>query len=102
MVMLSMPPATMTALAPAVMRSCDSIAAFMPEPHILLIVVQPTESGMPAPIEACRAGACACPCPADNILPMMTSSISSPLSPARATAARIASAPSSEAVAFCK
>ena len=33
------------------------MAAFMPEPHILLIVVAPAASGNPAPIAACRAGA---------------------------------------------
>ena len=34
-----------------------TIAAFMPEPHILLTVVQPAASGRPAPSDACRAGA---------------------------------------------
>ena len=33
------------------------MAAFMPEPHILLIVVQPVASGRPAPSAAWRAGA---------------------------------------------
>ena len=41
--MLSMPPATMMSLVPASSRSWASIAAFMPEPHILLMVVQPAD-----------------------------------------------------------
>ena len=48
------------------------MAAFMPEPHILLIVVQPVASGRPAPSEAWRAGAW--PWPAGSTQPMMTSS----------------------------
>jgi hypothetical protein len=48
----SMPPATTTAPEPAAIRSWPSITAFMPEPHILLMVVQPTASGMAAPNEA--------------------------------------------------
>ena len=55
--MLSMPPATATAAEPARKRSWATMAAFMPEPHILLIVVQPAASGRPAPSEAWRAGA---------------------------------------------
>ena len=34
-----------------------NMIAFIPEPHTLLIVVQPTESGIPARRAACRAGA---------------------------------------------
>ena len=49
-----------------------NIAAFMPEPHILLMVVQPVASGSPAPRAAWRAGAW--PCPAGSTQPMMTSS----------------------------
>jgi hypothetical protein len=52
---------TMTALVPAAMRSCASIAAFIAEPHILFTVVAPTPSGKPALIAAWRAGACPCP-----------------------------------------
>ena len=33
------------------------MVAFMPEPHTLLIVVQPADSGRPAPSAAWRAGA---------------------------------------------
>jgi hypothetical protein len=47
---------------PARILSCASIAAFMPDPHILLMVVAPTESGSPAPTRrlACRCLALAC------------------------------------------
>src|ERR1039457_6478361 len=91
----SMPPATMMSLVPAASRSCASIAAFMPEPHILLMVVQPAASGRAAPSEAWRAGAC--PWPAGRTQPMMTSSTCSGLILAGSPAARIAAAPSSEA-----
>ena len=53
-------------------RSCAIIAAFMPEPHILLTVVQPAPSGRPAPSAAWRAGAW--PSPAGSTQPMRTSS----------------------------
>src|SRR6188768_2380220 len=72
----------------------------MPEPHILLIVVQPTPSGNPAPRLAWRAGAW--PWPADSTLPMITSPTSAGAMPARSTAARIAAAPSSDAGTFLK
>ena len=72
--------------------SCASIAAFMPEPHILLIVVAPVASGSPAPSAAWRAGAW--PWPAGSTQPISTSSIASGATPARSTAARIAAAPS--------
>ena len=52
-----MPPATMTSLLPASMRSWASMVAFMPEPHALLIVVQPADSGRPGAEQAWRAGA---------------------------------------------
>ena len=69
MLMLSMPPATITAFVPSATRSCASIAAFMPEPHTLLIVVQPVAGGSPAPSAAWRAGAW--PWPAGSTLPMI-------------------------------
>src|SRR5579864_2106266 len=87
-----MPPAIMTSFVPAASRSCANMAAFIPEPHILFTVVQPTEIGSPAPSAAWRAGAC--PCPAGSTQPMMTSCTCSGLTPARSTAARIAAAPS--------
>src|SRR5512138_933122 len=71
------------------------MAAFMPEPHILLTVVAPVASGRPAPIAAWRAGAW--PWPAGSTQPMITSWTSSGRTRARSTAARIAAAPSSGA-----
>src|SRR5262245_41258617 len=91
----SMPPATTTSVEPAVSKSCANIAAFIPEPHILLTVVQPAASGSPAPSEAWRAGAW--PWPAGSTQPMITSCTSSGFTLARSTAARIAAAPSSGA-----
>src|SRR5712671_2222761 len=95
LVMDSIPPATTTSAEWAVKRSCANIAAFMPEPHILLTVVQPAASGRPAPSDACRAGAW--PWPAGSTQPMRTSWTCSGLIFARSTAARIAAAPSSGA-----
>src|SRR5712671_310513 len=96
LVMDSIPPATTTSTEWAVNRSCANIAAFMPEPHILLTVVQPAASGRPAPSDAWRAGAW--PCPAGSTQPMITSWTCSCLIFARSTAARIAAAPSSGAL----
>jgi hypothetical protein len=98
--MLSMPPATTTSLLPATSRSWASIAAFIAEPHILLTVVQPADSGSPALIAAWRAGAC--PWPAGSTLPMITSCTSSAATPARSTAARMATAPRSPAASDAK
>src|SRR5712671_6081047 len=96
LVMDSIPPATTTSTEWAVNRSCANIAAFMPEPHILLTVVQPAASGRPAPSDAWRAGAW--PCPAGSTQPMITSWTCSGLIFPRSTAARIAAAPSSGAL----
>ena len=93
--MLSMPPATTMFAEPAAMRSQASIAAFMPEPHILLTVVAPTPTDKPAASAACRAGAW--PRPAASTQPISASSTASPSSPARASAAQIAAAPSAGA-----
>ena len=90
--MLSMPPATTMAAEPATSASCASIAACMPLPHILLTVTAATLSGRPAPRNACRAGAW--PWPAPSTQPTMPRSTVSPGTPASATAARIAAAPS--------
>ncbi len=98
--MLSMPPATTTSAEPARKRSVATIAAFMPEPHILLTVVQPAPSGRPAPSEAWRAGAC--PWPAGRTQPIRTSSTLSAATPARTTAADTARAPSAGAVTSLK
>ena len=71
--MLSMPPDTTISAEPALMMSCASMVAFMPEPQTLLMVVAPVASGSLAPRAACRAGAW--PCPAGSTQPMNTSSI---------------------------
>lgn len=45
---------------------------FMPDEHTLLMVVQVVDGLSPPKMAACRAGAC--PTPADNTFPKMTSS----------------------------
>src|SRR5882672_2935032 len=89
----SMPPATITSMSPARMACDASMTAFSPEPHTLFTVVAPTVLGMPALMAAWRAGAC--PTPACRTFPIRTSSTSSGLIPARLTASRITTAPSS-------
>jgi hypothetical protein len=95
MFMLSMPPATISSASPARMADAPIITAFSPEPHTLLIVVALTPSGRPAFRAAWRAGAC--PAPACSTWPMIASSIRSGATPARSTAARMATAPRSVA-----
>ena len=90
-----MPPATMTSASPALIACAASITALSPEPHTLLIVTALTVAGMPDLSSACRAGAC--PTPPWMTLPMMTSWTSPPAMPARSSAARMATAPSSGA-----
>src|SRR5690242_9132894 len=87
----SMPPATTTAAEPALIRSWPSMIDFMPEPHTLLMVVQPTAGGRPAPSEAWRAGAW--PRLAVSTQPMITSLTSVGATPDCSSAARIAVAP---------
>jgi len=65
----------------------------MPEPHTLLIVVQFTEMGKPAPIEDCLAGACLSP--AASTHPISTESTLSHGTFERSTAAFIAELPNS-------
>ena len=96
--MLSMPPATTTSALPAAIRSCASIAAFIPEPQTLLSVAHGTDSGSPAPKAACRAGAC--PSPAGSTQPITTSSTRSAATPACPSAPRIAAAPSDGALSL--
>jgi hypothetical protein len=86
--MLSMPPATITLALPAASMSCANIIARMPEPHIFDSVTAPTDCGNPAASVAWRAGAW--PWPAIRQQPISTSSIASPATPARSTAALIA------------
>ncbi|CFP69921.1 Uncharacterised protein [Bordetella pertussis] len=88
----SMPPASTTSADPARNMSCASMAAFMPEPHILLRVVACTSVGSPAPSTAWRAGAC--PSPANRQHPISASCAASGCRPACRTAAASAWAPS--------
>jgi hypothetical protein len=90
-----MPPATMRSDEPAAIMSCANMAACMPEPQTLLMVVASTDVGRPAPSAACRAGAW--PSPAGRTQPMKILSTCSPETPARSMAARTAAAPSSVA-----
>ena len=94
-VMLSMPPATTMPVDPARIASVPCITAFMPDPQTLETVVQGTDTGNPAPSAACRAGAC--PNPAGRTLPIRTSPTFSAANPAFASAAEIATDPSSVA-----
>src|SRR5574337_814792 len=98
--MLSIPPASITLADPATSMSLANIAARIPEPHILLIVTAPVESGNPALRIAWRAGAW--PWPAIRQLPNSTSSMESSGTLARSTAALIATAPSSHAASDAK
>ena len=68
----------------------------MPEPHILLTVVQGVPTGMPAASAACRAGAW--PRPADNTQPINTWPTSAASISDAAIALAIAAAPSAGAV----
>jgi hypothetical protein len=69
------------------------MTACMPEPHILLIVVQPVLSGIPEAREAWRAGAC--PNPPGSTHPMITSCTSAGCNPDLSMAALMEIAPSS-------
>ena len=88
----SMPPATTTLAEPALIRSWASIMAFMPEPHTLLMVVQPAEVGRPAWSDAWRAGAW--PRLAGRTQPMITSLTSAGAMPDCSRAALMAMEPS--------
>ena len=91
-----MPPATYRSPSPARMPAAASMIAFRPEPQTRLTVVAGVVSASPARSDACRAGAW--PLPACRTWPMTTSSKgASGARPARSTAARMATAPSSTA-----
>ena len=69
------------------------IAALSPEPHTLFTVCAGTDSGIPEPIEAWRAGFM--PSPAWSMQPRMVSSTASGGTAARVKASRTTRAPSS-------
>ena len=87
-----MPPATTIRASPNPIAWLAMIMVMMLDPHTLLTVVAPTEWGMPAPMEACRAGAW--PRPADRTQPMYTSSTRLPGNPIRFNASAMAMLPS--------
>src|ERR1017187_247053 len=88
--MFSMPPATTHSASPARIAWAASATVLMPLPQTLLMVVDGTLSGSPAPIADWRAGFC--PSPAWSTLPMSTSSTES--IPARRSASSTAIDPS--------
>jgi hypothetical protein len=77
----SWPPAATMAASPDVICCMPSATALRPEPHSWLTPQAGLSTGMPASIEAWRAGFW--PCPAVRIWPRMTSSISPGSTPAR-------------------
>src|SRR2546423_1980333 len=87
-----MPPATAMSYSSQRMAFAAYITAFNPEPQTLLMVTAPAETGMPAPMPACRAGAC--PTAACNTLPMITCSICSACTPEFCSAHLMAMEPS--------
>src|SRR5574337_1857677 len=91
-----MPPARPTLQVPASSRSCTSMVAFMPEPHILVRVVDGTAGDRPAPSTAWRAGACFRP--AYRQQPRMASSMSAAWLPMSASTPAMAALPSCGAV----
>ena len=74
-----MPPAMAMSYSSQRMSFAAYMIAFMPEPQTLLMVTAPAATGMPAPIPACRAGAC--PMAACRTFPMITCWISSACTP---------------------
>src|SRR5262245_23667599 len=92
----SRPPATTTSTSPVRTWSAAIMIAFIPEPHILLMVVVGTEFGMPAPRAAWRAGAW--PRLAGKTQPMITSLTSGAATPESLSAPAIAAVPSSVAL----
>src|SRR5437867_371840 len=93
--MLSVPPATITSASPHLIAWAASMTAFSPEPQTLFTVCAGTDSGRPALTAACRAGFM--PSPACRMQPRITSSTWSGRTPARRTASRTATVPSSTA-----
>ena len=91
--MLSWPPAMTIRDEPDWICWAPSATALSPEPQSWFMPQAGASTGMPAAIEACRAGFC--PAPAARICPRMTSDTSPGSSPARSSAAWMATFPSS-------
>ena len=66
----SIPPAMAMSYSPQRMSFAAYITDLSPEPQTLFTVTAPAATGMPAPMPACRAGAC--PTAACSTLPMIT------------------------------
>ena len=91
--MLSWPPATAILDEPSWICWAASATARKPEPHSWFMPQAGASTGMPALMEACRAGFC--PAPADRIWPRMTSDTSPASTRARSSAALMATLPRS-------
>ena len=91
--MLSWPPATTMLEEPSAICWAPSATARRPEPHSWFMPQAGASTGMPAPMDACRAGFW--PAPAARIWPMMTSDTSPDSTCARSSAALMAILPSS-------
>ena len=92
MVIDSMPPATTMSNSPARMSWSASAIASRPDRQTLLMVSDGVLIGMPAPTAAWRAGIW--PAPACRTCPMITYWTCSGVTPARSSAASIATLPS--------
>ena len=66
----SIPPVTTSSASPARIIESAISTARIDDAHTLLIVSDGTSIGIPAPIAACRAGAC--PAPPCSTWPMIT------------------------------
>ena len=91
--MLSWPPAMTMFAAPDWICWAPSATARSPEPQTWLMLHAGLSTGMPAAMDACRAGFW--PWPAVSTWPSMTSETSPGCRPARSKAALIATLPSS-------
>src|SRR3954468_21576939 len=87
-----MPPAMASSYSPQRMSFAAYMIDFNPEPQTLLTVTAPALTGMPAPMPACRAGAC--PIAACRTLPMITCWICSACTPEFCSAHLMAIEPS--------
>src|SRR5581483_1085776 len=88
----SWPPATTILLSPCAIAWAPSATVRRPEPQTMLMPQAGAAMGMPAAMEAWRAGFC--PCAAVSTWPRMTSETSSPVTLARSRAALMATSPS--------
>src|SRR3954465_2423090 len=93
--MLSCPPAMTISASPALIACAARCVAFSPDPQTLLIVIAGTIFGMPAMMDAWRAGFW--PAAAESTCPIKTSLTNSGLTPVLASSAAITFAPSSVA-----